>query len=175
MIARRSECMPSLSDELRSLIDAGEPLITALSNTAALLYASLEGINWCGFYLFDGDPDDPSSGKLVLGPFGGKPACTVIPMGKGVCGMAAAERRIIRVADVSEFPGHIACDPASQSEIVLPLILSDGRLFGVLDVDAPIKNRFTEDDEVDLAKFAAVLMYKIEQIAKRTGDMGRMF
>src|SRR5438874_13041822 len=95
--------------ELASLINEEESLITSLSNAAALLYHSLERINWCGFYLFDSE-------QLVLGPFGGKPACTVIPMGKGVCGTAAAERRTIRVADVNAFPGHIACDPASQSE-----------------------------------------------------------
>src|SRR5579872_6432082 len=117
-------------NDLNSLINIEEPLITALSNAAALLYHSLERINWCGFYLFDGE-------KLVLGPFGGKPACTVIPMGKGVCGTAAADRKIIRVADVSEFPGHITCDPASQSEIVLPIVLRAGSLFGVLDIDAP--------------------------------------
>jgi GAF domain-containing protein len=128
------------------------------------LYTSLERINWCGFYLFDGE-------KLVLGPFGGKPACTVIPMGNGVCGTAAAERRIIRVPDVDMFPGHIACDAASQSEIVLPLILSDGRLFGVLDLDAPIKNRFSEEDEVELRKIAEVLVNKIELILQRSsGD-----
>ena len=133
----------NLREELHSLLSDSEPLITALSNAAALIYHSLERINWCGFYLFDGE-------KLVLGPFGGKPACTVIVMGKGVCGTAAAERKIIRVADVGEFPSHIACDPASQSEIVFPLILSDGTLFGVFDIDAPMKDRFSEKDEKDL-------------------------
>jgi L-methionine (R)-S-oxide reductase len=147
--------------ELPLLINVDEPLITALSNAAALLYSSLERINWCGFYLHDGD-------KLVLGPFGGKPACTVIPISKGVCGTAAKERRTIRVADVNEFPGHIACDAASQSEIVVPLILSDGRLFGVLDVDAPVKDRFSEDDQKQLEAFASVLIEKIEVILKRT-------
>ncbi|MDP4199774.1 MAG: GAF domain-containing protein [Bacteroidota bacterium] len=159
--------MPSLSTSLRDLISPDEPLITALSNAAALLYTSLDRMNWCGFYLFNGE-------QLVLGPFGGKPACTVIPMGKGVCGTAAMERRIIRVADVNEFPGHIACDPASQSEIVLPIILSDGRLFGVLDIDAPMKNRFGGPDERELASVIAVLTEKIELIAKRTGDLWRM-
>src|ERR1035437_1928131 len=108
-----------LTNELENLIDTNEPLSTALSNATALLFHTIEQINWCGFYLFDDE-------KLVLGPFGGKPACTVIPMRKGVCGTAAVERRVIRVADVNEFPGHIACDPVSQSEIVCPIILSDG-------------------------------------------------
>src|ERR1041385_730717 len=129
-----------LPSELSSLISTDEPIITALSNAAALLYQSLGNVNWCGFYLFDGK-------QLVLGPFGGKPACTVIAMGSGVCGTAAKERRMIRVADVDLFPGHIACDAASQSEIVVPIILNNGDLFGVLDVDSPVKDRFTEEDE----------------------------
>ena len=147
-------------NDLNSLISTDEPLITALSNAAALLYHSLENINWCGFYLFDGK-------KLVLGPFGGKPACTLIEMGKGVCGTAAAERKIIRVVDVSSFPGHIACDPASQSEIVLPIILNDGSLFGVLDVDAPIRNRFTEQDERGLRDVVKILISKIDAILEK--------
>ncbi len=146
-------------NDLDSLINTDEPLITALSNAAALLYHSIERINWCGFYLFDGE-------KLMLGPFGGKPACTVIEMGKGVCGMAAAERKIIRVADVNEFPGHIACDPVSQSEIVLPIVLNDDRLFGVLDIDAPMINRFTEADEKDFEEIVKILIKKIEAIDK---------
>ncbi len=153
----------SLCKVLDSLIATDEPLITALSNAAALLYTTLENINWCGFYIFDGE-------KLVLGPFGGKPACTVIPMGKGVCGTAAQKREIISVADVDEFPGHIACDAASQSEIVLPIILSDGKLFGVLDVDAPVKNRFTDEDEGELAEVVSVLVGKLDAIITRSGN-----
>ena len=148
-----------LSCAIESLVDVREPLVTALSNTAALLYHSLEEINWCGFYLFDGE-------KLVLGPFGGKPACTVIPLGGGVCGTAAAERRIIRVSDVDQFPGHIACDPASRSEIVLPLILRDGTLFGVLDIDAPSRNRFSEHDEEELRKVRETVVGKLEAILR---------
>ena len=147
---------------LNTLLSEAEPLITALSNASAFLYHSLDRINWCGFYLFDGE-------KLVLGPFGGKPACTVIPMGKGVCGTAAEQHKIIRVSDVNEFPGHIACDPVSQSEIVLPIILSDGRLFGVLDIDAPMKDRFTEDDETMLKEVVEVLATKFDKIIARTG------
>lgn len=152
----------SLQSSLDGLIDTAEPLITAISNAAALLYTSLDNINWCGFYIYDGD-------KLVLGPFGGKPACTVIPMGKGVCGTAAEKREIIRVADVDQFPGHIACDAASKSEIVLPIILGDGRLFGVLDIDAPVKDRFSEADERELAALVVVLVAKIDRITAKAG------
>ena len=157
----------SLAQELSSLVSVDEPLITALSNTAALLYQSLPNINWCGFYLYDGK-------QLVLGPFGGKPACTVIPMGNGVCGTAAKEHRTIRVADVDLFPGHIACDAASRSEIVVPIILSNGDLFGVLDVDAPVKDRFSEKDEKDFIDVKDVLVSKIEAIIARTGDASRL-
>jgi L-methionine (R)-S-oxide reductase len=145
---------------LDSLISTDEPLITALSNAAAFLYHSLERINWCGFYLFDGE-------KLVLGPFGGKPACTVIEIGNGVCGTAAASRKIIRVSDVNEFPGHIACDPVSQSEIVLPLILQDGSLFGVFDIDAPVKNRFDEKDESELKDAVEIMVTKIDAVLEK--------
>jgi len=153
----------SIQKELESLINIEEPLITALSNAAALLYSSLERVNWCGFYLYDGK-------LLVLGPFGGKPACTVIPIDKGVCGAAATKRQTIRVANVDEFLGHITCDVASQSEIVVPLILSDGSLFGVLDVDAPITNRFSADDQRELEAVVKVLIQKIETIIERTGS-----
>jgi GAF domain-containing protein len=157
--------------EIDSLISTNEPLLTALSNAAALLYHSIERINWCGFYLFNGNPNDLSPGKLVLGPFGGKPACTTIELGKGVCGSAALERKIIRVAEVNEFPGHIACDPASQSEIVFPIILSDGRLFGVLDIDAPMKNRFAEEDEKMLSNVVTILENKFSEIIERVGGV----
>ena len=155
--------VPDLRAQLGSIISTDEPLITALSNAAALLYNSLSAINWCGFYLYDGE-------KLVLGPFGGKPACTVIPMGKGVCGTSAEKREIIRVADVDEFPGHIACDAASRSEIVLPIILGEGRLFGVLDIDAPAKDRFSVDDERALTEIVAILVQKLDHIIARAGS-----
>jgi L-methionine (R)-S-oxide reductase len=152
---------------LQALLSSEEALITALSNASALLYQSLPNINWCGFYLYDGK-------QLVLGPFGGKPACTVIPLGSGVCGTAAKERRILRVSDVDLFPGHIACDAASKSEIVIPIILSNSELFGVLDVDAPVKNRFSEEDETELGDVIDVLVAKIEAIIARTGDTRRL-
>lgn len=120
-----------------------------LGNAAALLAQSLDRINWCGFYLLRGE-------DLVLGPFQGRPACVRIPMGKGVCGTAAARRETVVVADVERFPGHIRCDPASRSEIVVPIV-TWGVLRGVLDVDAPETGRFTEVDRERLERFVAAL------------------
>ncbi|MGG3821665.1 GAF domain-containing protein [Geobacillus thermodenitrificans] len=137
-------------EQLKALI-AGEPnMIANLANASALLNQFLTDINWVGFYLADGD-------ELVLGPFQGLPACVRIPFGKGVCGTAAAERRTVVVPDVHQFPGHIACDAASQSEIVVPLI-KEGRVIGVLDIDSPIKNRFDDIDRRYLEQFASVLV-----------------
>lgn len=129
-----------------SLLD--EPLnpIANLANTAALLADALPRINWCGFYLLDG-------GMLTLGPFCGLPACTKIPLGRGVCGTAARKDEVQRVADVHAFPGHIACDAASRSEIVVPLLDGD-RLLGVLDVDSPLPGRFDESDREGLEALA---------------------
>lgn len=126
------------------------PTISALSNAAALLWDALEDINWAGFYLL-------KEHVLYLGPFQGKTACTMIPIGRGVCGTAAAERRIQLVRDVHEFPGHIACDSASNSEIVLPLI-KDGQLLGVMDIDSPSFNRFDEADADGLKKLCGILV-----------------
>ena len=119
-----------------------------LANLSALLYETLEGINWAGFYLAE-------DGVLALGPFQGKPACVKIPWGKGVCGAAAARNKTQLVPDVHAFPGHIACDSASRSEIVVPL-RKDGKVVGVLDIDSPLPARFTEDDRVGLERFAAL-------------------
>ena len=128
----------ALAAEARALV-RGVPYLTAnLANVAALIYNSVENVSWAGFYLLEED-------KLVLGPFQGKPACIAIPLGRGVCGTAAAEDRVLRVDDVHEFPGHIACDPASRSELVIPLH-KDGRVFGVLDLDSEKKARFTRGD-----------------------------
>ena len=139
----------SLNDTLCSLVD-GVPHRTAnLANAAALLYCSLEDINWAGFYLLEGD-------TLVLGPFGGKPACIEIPMGRGVCGSAAAEKRTLLVPNVHEFSGHIACDSASNSEIVIPLFF-DGEVIGVLDIDSPRYSRFDEHDRIGLEEFAKII------------------
>lgn len=123
--------------------------VTLYANLSALLYESLENVNWTGFYLL-------REGELQLGPFQGKPACTRIPIGKGVCGTAVREERIQRVEDVHAFPGHIACDCASESEIVLP-IRKDGEIIGVLDIDSPVKGRFSKEDEIGLQRLVAVI------------------
>lgn len=136
--------------QLEALL-TGEPnRIANLSNASALLGQFLDRINWVGFYLMD-------EGELVLGPFQGLPACVRIPLGKGVCGTSAAQRETFVVPDVNEFPGHIACDAASQSEIVIPL-LKDGELLGVLDIDSPEKNRFDEVDKEHLERFTKKLL-----------------
>ncbi len=141
----------SLLNERLSALITGVPHPTAnLANAAALLWESLEGINWAGFYLREGD-------TLVLGPFQGKPACIEIPWGRGVCGTAAAENKTQLVPDVHAFPGHIACDSASNSEIVVPLRRPDGTVFGVLDIDSPVRGRFTELDRQGLEAFAGIL------------------
>lgn len=120
-----------------------------LANASALLWQNLEDINWAGFYQW-------IDGILVLGPFQGKPACIQIPLGKGVCGKAAAEERVLRVENVHEFPGHIACDSASNSEIVLPLYRL-GKIWGVLDIDSPLFSRFSQEDEAQLGLISELL------------------
>ena len=124
-----------LGTALSALIAEEEDPIANLANAASLLYAALDRVNWAGFYLLRG-------GMLVLGPFGGLPACTRIAVGKGVCGTAFHENRTVVVPDVHAFPGHIACDSASRSETVVPLRDADGVPFGVLDVDSPVPDRF---------------------------------
>lgn len=135
--------------QLESLSEGVSWDITVLSNAAALIWDSLEDINWAGFYLM-------KEGKLLLGPFQGKPACTVIEIGKGVCGTAAAEDKTQLVKNVHEFPGHIACDSASNSEIVVPLHSGDS-VCGVLDIDSPHLGRFSEEDREGLEAFARIL------------------
>ena len=138
-----------LREQLISLT-AGVPHLTAnLANASALLWQELDGINWAGFYLAEGD-------LLVLGPFQGKPACIEIPFGKGVCGSAAQGDSTIVVDDVHTFPGHIACDGASNSEIVIPLH-AGGKVIGVLDIDSPLFSRFSPEDRLGLEQFAAAL------------------
>ena len=139
-----------LGASLEALLAGESDSLANLSNAAALLAEALPRINWCGFYLLRG-------GELVLGPFQGKPACVRIPMGKGVCGTAAARRETLVVPDVEKFPGHIACDGASRSEIVVPLI-DRGTLRGVLDVDAPVASRFDESDREGLELFETTLV-----------------
>lgn len=140
---------PRLCADLRALCEGVPHRIANLANASALLAQYLERINWVGFYLMD-------DGRLVLGPFQGKPACIEIAVGRGVCGTAVARDAVVRVPDVHAFPGHIACDDASRSEIVLPLH-KDGELIGVLDIDSPVPERFTEADEVGLCRAVQVL------------------
>lgn len=131
-----------LVEQLQTLISGERDWIANLANAAALLYHSLENINWAGFYLL-------KDGELVLGPFQGKPACVRIAIGRGVCGTAAERRTTVIVPNVHEFPGHIACDSASNAEIVIPMI-RDAQLLGVLDVDSPLLARFDEADRAGL-------------------------
>ncbi len=138
-----------LSKQLDALLEGEMDTVSNLSNASALLNQFLENINWCGFYLWKND-------ELLLGPFQGMPACVHIPLGKGVCGTAAESKKTIIVEDVHAFPGHIACDSASQSEIVVPIVINN-ELFGVLDIDSPTTNRFSEEDQAGLEQFVAVL------------------
>lgn len=139
-----------LQKQLVALLEGETNHIANLSNASALLNQFLDRVNWVGFYLTEGT-------ELVLGPFQGLPACVRIPFGKGVCGTSASEMKTLRVEDVHQFPGHIACDAASQSEIVVPLI-KDGKVIGVLDIDSPEKNRFDEIDQENLEKFVVELV-----------------
>lgn len=138
-----------LCKQLEALTEGVPYKIANLANAAALLWEHLDRINWAGFYIMD-------DGKLVLGPFQGKTACIVIPVGKGVCGTAVAENATQLVADVHQFPGHIACDSASNSEIVVPIRVG-GKVWGVLDIDSPEFGRFSEEDRAGLEAFARVL------------------
>ncbi len=142
-----------LCRELREWCDEDVHWLSNLSNAAALLYEHVPGLNWAGFYLLQA-PDGP----LVLGPFQGKAACMRIALGNGVCGTSAKERRVERVADVHAYPGHIACDGASNAEIVLPLYSGEA-LVGVLDLDSPHLDRFSEEDERGLRAFVEVLRH----------------
>ena len=138
-----------LLEQARALTDGITHPIANLANLAALLWQGLEDINWCGFYLMD-------SGALMLGPFCGLPACIRIPLGRGVCGSAAAKDEVHLVPDVHAFPGHIAWDSASNSEIVLP-IHANGRVVGVLDIDSPTISRFCETDRWSLSKLVPLI------------------
>lgn len=146
----KGECYRLLGGQLSALMEGERDALANLANAAALIYHALPDLNWAGFYLY-------KQGMLVLGPFQGMPACVRIPLGRGVCGAAARERRTQVVPDVHAFPGHIACDAASRSEIVVPLV--DGeRLLGVLDVDSPLPGRFDEGDREGLEALARLLI-----------------
>ncbi len=139
-----------MRSQLAALLKGETDVIANAANTAALIYHSLPDVNWAGFYFLKG-------GELVLGPFQGKPACVRIPVGKGVCGTAAERRESVLVRDVHAFPGHIACDTASRSELVVPLI-QDGAVLGVLDLDSPLQGRFTEEDRAGCESLVAIYM-----------------
>ena len=146
----KGECYRLLGGQLSALTEGERDALANLANAAALIYQALPDLNWAGFYLY-------KQGMLVLGPFQGMPACVRIPLGRGVCGTAALERRTQVVPDVHAFPGHIACDAASRSEIVAPLV--DGeRLLGVVDVDSPLPGRFDEGDREGLEALARLLI-----------------
>ena len=145
----KKESYELLLKQLKALLEDEPDPIANLSNASSLLNQFLNDVNWVGFYLWKQD-------QLVLGPFQGLPACVRIPSGKGVCGTAVSDGKVQRIADVHAFPGHIACDAASQSEIVVP-IFKDGEIYGVLDIDSPSKDRFDEEDEWYLTKFVETL------------------
>ena len=144
----------SLVAQATALLAGQRDLVANAANLAALLYHGMEGVNWAGFYFVKG-------GELVVGPFQGKPACVIIPLGRGVCGTAAVTGRLQRVADVNDFEGHIACDADSRSEIVVPLV-SRGEVRGVLDLDSPVPDRFDQQDEEMLREIAAVYVNSVD-------------
>lgn len=135
--------------QMKSLMEQDRNWLPVLSNASAVLMTSLEAVNWAGFYILRGD-------RLVLGPFQGRPACIHIDIGKGVCGTAVQRRQTLVVEDVHQFPGHIACDSASRSEIVVPIFDGD-RVAGVLDIDSPVKGRFSDTDREGLESFVKTL------------------
>jgi GAF domain-containing protein len=146
----KSEVYRQICEALQALLGEETSFVANAANTVALLFHSLQDVNWAGFYMAQGE-------ELVLGPFQGKPACARIPFGKGVCGTAAAEQRTIVVPDVDSFPGHIVCDAASKSEIVVPL-LNWGNLVGVLDIDSANPNRFDEEDCEGIESIVSVFL-----------------
>lgn len=154
----KEEFYDDLCNTLVALISEEDDWLANLANSSALLWMMLDDINWAGFYLY-------KNNELILGPFQGNPACTHIKLGKGVCGSAALTKETIVVKNVHEFPGHIACDSQSNSEIVVPIIMNDN-LIGVLDIDSPIYSRFDEIDKKYLEKFVNILNKYINYPAK---------
>lgn len=147
-----------LAEAAAALLEGEHDRIANAANLSALIFHTLPDLNWAGFYFFDGQ-------ELVVGPFQGKPACVRIHLDRGVCGAAARTRSVMIVADVHQFPGHIACDSASNAEIVLPLVTADGQLIGVLDLDSPTHHRF---DEADAAGLQAVVDLYLGSLQPRT-------
>lgn len=144
----------ALLRQCEALMETSRDRVANAANLSSLLYHALADVNWVGFYFVH-------DGRLLVGPFQGKPACVEIPLGRGVCGTAAASAEIQRVADVHQFAGHIACDAASESEIVVPLLRGD-EVIGVLDIDSPVKNRFSQEDEAFFSRIAQVYLASID-------------
>ena len=152
--ASKREHYADLVQQARGLLHGEPDLIANAANFSALVFHSLPQVNWAGFYFFDGT-------ELVVGPFQGKPACIRIALGRGVCGTAAQSRQTQLIRDVNAFDGHIACDAASQSEVVVPLIKADGNLLGVWDVDSPVTDRFDDEDRAGMEALCAVFMASV--------------
>ena len=150
----KKELYDELAARLRALIEDETDAVANMANCAALIFNSVPRLNWVGFYLL-------KAGELVLGPFQGRTACVHIALGRGVCGTAAEKRTTLRVADVTKFPDHIACDSASRSEIVVPLLTDDSHLIGVLDIDSPELDRFDAEDETGLRQIAGIISAKL--------------
>ena len=150
----RHEQYAQLLDQARALMHGERDRVANAANLSALVYHALPSLNWVGFYFFDGR-------ELVVGPFQGQPACVRIPLDKGVCGAAASTGQTQRVADVNAFAGHIACDSASRSEVVVPLLRDDGSLLGVFDIDSPEPDRFDADDQRGLEAIARAFMESV--------------
>ena len=146
----KPEVYVDLASQLKGLLAGESDLIANTANMAAVIYHGLPDLNWAGFYRNVG-------GELVVGPFQGRPACIRIPFGQGVCGTAAATLQVQRIDDVHAFPGHIACDAASNSELVMPIVGEDGKLIAVLDLDSPKTARFNEEDEAGCVRLAEIL------------------
>ncbi|MGX5658587.1 GAF domain-containing protein [Castellaniella ginsengisoli] len=163
--ASKAEHYADLVTQARGLIAHEPDLIANAANFSALVFDSLPQLNWAGFYLYDGT-------ELVVGPFQGKPACIRIALGSGVCGTAAQTRRTQVVRDVNAFSGHIPCDSASQSEIVVPLVRADGSLLGVWDVDSPVTDRFDEDDRRGMEALCRVFIDHLDESGHRPVPAG---
>jgi len=151
----KPEQYEQLLAQARALVHGERDRIANAANLSALVYNALPQLNWAGFYFFDGT-------ELVVGPFQGLPACVRIPLDKGVCGAAASSRQTQRIADVHAFPGHIACDSASNSELVVPLVSSKGELIGVFDIDSPVQDRFDVEDQHGLEAIARAFVESLE-------------
>ena len=151
----KPEQYEQLLAQARALVHGERDRIANAANLSALVYHALPQLNWAGFYFFDGT-------ELVVGPFQGLPACVRIPLDKGVCGAAASSRQTQRIADVHAFPGHIACDSASNSELVVPLVSSKGELIGVFDIDSPVQDRFDVEDQHGLEAIARAFVESLE-------------